>query len=212
MTKFYEAQTDRRGNTPPPPGSLAMALWLVRNPRKVTLINTTDGSPAPFLDDGGKIENGILTKPGQNRQLLTRSARRAREDKAFKGQPLFVAAEDLPPAFEGDHLHTGQGGWIIRMTPAHEKLIDASREVRAKGINEARAHGNAEIDHLRMKPNAGDPVAILTAALKEAGLGGGAKVAELEKELAETKAALAERTAPAGTTTSKKGPKPAEES
>lgn len=195
--KYYEGKPDRHGEPPPPPGSKRMAAWLVRTPRPVVLTNTSDGSPAPFLDDGGKVEGDVIpeSKEGQNRQLLRRASRRARTDKPFQGMPQFVSREEVLPAFPGDFLHTGPGGWIVKATPEHEKLIEMSKEARDKRIKDAREDGMHELAHLRVKPTGqADLAAQLTDALKAVAAGGEADAklrAENEKLKAELAAAQA---------------------
>lgn len=166
MTQFYQPSLDDPNVDPPRPGSHKMALFLTRNPRQIDLVNTSDGAPAAFPDDGGKIENGHMAKPSANRQLIMRCCRRVREDKGFEGLPLFISFKEILPAFQGDLLTTNKGGMIVLGTEAHRKMIKASLEVRNKRIAEARVHGAKEFEKLKLDTR--DPVVRLAEMLEKA--------------------------------------------
>lgn len=105
---------------------------LVKNPRRVKLVNMIDGTVHEARDDGAAVTSDGIFPCGMRQALLGKLAKFSRgyhNDKSQEKQRVFILAERVAPMYAGDP---------VAATPVlnaeWQKVLDANLELRGKKL------------------------------------------------------------------------------
>ena len=106
---------------------------LVKNPRRVKLINLLDGNITEEKDDGAAVTSDGVFPSGRRQALLGKLAKQSRgyhNDKLLPKQRVYILAEKVPSLYPGDPVAAAPV-----MNAEWQKVLDANLALRAKKLN-----------------------------------------------------------------------------